>query len=144
MRAMRPSEARLFGSQDDRGQGRESEEELPALERRLRLDPAAIPEIASPITGGVGVDELSPGAGFGNRKPIAMPRNGRHVAHDQQQRAVATSAQVGINRVRTVVGDHPSKSVRVVVSAVKCLKFAVDGVEIDDQALDAPMERIVE
>src|SRR5580693_10275062 len=141
---MRPSEARLFGSQNDRGQGRESEEELPALERSLRLDPAAIPEIASPIAGRVGVDELSPGAGFGNRKPIALPRNGRHVAHDQQQRAVAAFAQVAINRIRTVVGDYPLKSVRVVVSAVKCLKLAVDGVEIDDQALDASMERKVE
>jgi hypothetical protein len=65
MRVMRASEARLFGSQDDRGQGREGEVELPALERRLRLDPAAIPEIASPIAGRVGVDELSPGPGFG-------------------------------------------------------------------------------
>jgi hypothetical protein len=48
----------------------------------LRLDPAAIAKIASTVTGSVCVEELPPIAGIWNRKPIAISRNGREVAHD--------------------------------------------------------------
>ena len=73
-----------------------------------------------------------------------MPRNRRHVAHDEEQRAIAASAKEGVNGARRVVGGDPLESVRVVVAAVERLILAVNGVQIDDQALEAAMERIVE
>src|ERR1700733_7639453 len=140
---MRTSQLRLFWSQDNRSQGRENEDELWSLERRLRRYSVAITDIASAVTCSICIEKFAPAARPWNRNPIVVSLNGRHVAHNQEQRAVPAFAKICINGVRTVIDDDPLKSIRVVVGGIERLRFPIQGVEIDNQALDAPMERII-
>src|SRR5690606_30724584 len=101
---------------------------------------ARVSHVGAAVETGVGVEPFGPPAIMGYADAVVVARDRRQVADDQQAKVV-DSPQIGKDAVGVVVADNPAEAGCTHVVGVQGSLFAIHGVEIAYQTLQAAMRR---
>src|SRR5262249_15082507 len=137
-----PVESRMLPLRDEKNcsKGRNYQTELGNSSPLQRAGRTPVPDIAAAVNGGIGVEDLVPGAGKRNLDAIVAVDFGGEVDNDQTALLrLASFAQPGEDAAVGVVHHQPLESGRLAIQLVQSRHHAVQTIEIPDQSLHARM-----
>src|SRR5512143_170171 len=141
-----PSVPRLLEDQDAQGRQDQAQGSTVAVERlRAGLGGAGVAETRPPVFRSVAVQELAPEPALRHADAIALVRDGRKVADDQDEvPRRAAAADIADDAVVGVVEVDPLEPGLVEVELVEGRLARVKAVEVPDPALDAAVPLVRE
>src|SRR5262249_39133018 len=132
-------------NQEQRGERWHGQRQLDAVALFNTADDPAIPDIASAVDAGVGIEDLPPGCLERDPDAIVLADLGREVHHHEAARVgIAPLAQPGEYALLQIIDDQPLETVAVGVELVERRKRAVELVEIAHDRLDAGMSALAQ
>src|SRR5215467_8950572 len=110
-----------------------------------RLHPSGVPDIAAAIDGGIGVQDLAPGACKRHLNAVVSVDLRREIDNNHTIVPFPGSfAQPRKDAAVGVVRHQPLETVAVAVAFVKCWQFSVDRIEIANERANAGVTRLLE